>query len=93
MLRQTIIRGSSGIIENIPNSTAVVCYEGPDGTLGIGECRAGIRYCTDGNFGGPCDSQILPVQERCDDLDNDCDGEVDEGFDTRGVDIVFLIKI
>tara|TARA_R100000995_G_scaffold84810_1_gene64964 strand:+ start:691 stop:1971 length:1281 start_codon:yes stop_codon:yes gene_type:complete len=79
--------------ENIPNSTAVVCYEGPDGTLGIGECRAGVRYCTDGNFGGPCDNQTLPILERCDDLDNDCDGEVDEGFDNRGVDLVFVLDI
>jgi len=81
------------IDEGIANSTAIVCYEGPDGTLGVGECRAGIRYCTDGSFGGPCDSQILPVLERCDNLDNDCDGEVDEGFDTRGVDLVFVIDI
>ena len=81
------------IDEGLPNTTAVVCYEGPDGTLGVGECRAGIRYCTDGNFGGPCDSQVLPTMERCDDLDNDCDGEVDEGFDTRGVDLVFVLDI
>jgi hypothetical protein len=81
------------IDEGIANSTAVVCYEGPDGTLGVGECRAGIRYCTDGSFGGPCDRQILPAAERCDDLDNDCDGEVDEGFDTRGVDLIFVLDI
>jgi hypothetical protein len=81
------------IDEGIANATAVVCYEGPDGTLGVGECRAGIRYCTDGSFGGPCDSQVLPVLERCDNLDNDCDGEVDEGFDTRGVDLIFVIDI
>jgi len=79
--------------EGIANATAVACYEGPEGTLAVGECRAGIRYCTDGNFGGPCDGQVLPTEERCDDLDNDCDGEVDEGFDTRGVDLVFVIDI
>jgi len=79
--------------EGIANATAVACYEGPEGTLAVGECRAGIRYCTDGNFGGPCDNQVLPTVERCDDLDNDCDGEVDEGFDTRGVDLVFVIDI
>ena len=79
--------------ESIVGATAVVCYDGPNGTLAVGECRAGVRYCTEGDFGGPCDGQVLPTSERCDDLDNDCDGEVDEGFDTRGVDLVFVLDI
>jgi len=79
--------------EGIANSTAIVCYEGPEGTMAIGECRAGIRYCTDGGFDVPCDGQILPAAEVCDNLDNDCDGEVDEGFDNRGVDLVFVLDI
>ncbi len=84
---------NGSIDEGIANTTAVVCYEGPDGTMAIGECRAGVRYCTDGGFDGPCDGQILPGIEICDNLDNDCGGEVDEGFDTRGVDLVFVLDI
>jgi len=81
------------IDEGVANTTAIVCYDGPEGSMAIGECRAGVRYCQDGGFDGPCDGQILPTEEICDNLDNDCDGEVDEGFDTRGVDLVFVIDI
>ena len=84
---------NGSVDESLANSTAIVCYDGPEGTMGIGECRAGIRYCTDGGFDGPCDRQITPRQEICDNLDNDCDGEIDEGFDTRGVDLVFVLDI
>jgi hypothetical protein len=84
---------NGSVDEGIANSTAIVCYEGPEGTMAIGECRAGVRYCTDGGFDGPCDGQKIPEDERCDNLDNDCDGEVDEGFDTRGVDLVFVLDI
>ena len=79
--------------EGVANSTAIVCYDGPSGTMAVGECRAGVRYCQEGGFNGPCDGEVLPAEEICDNKDNDCDGEVDEGFENRGVDIVFVIDI
>jgi len=61
------------------------CYEGPEGTLGVGVCAAGERTCSLGVF-GTCGGvvgadvftpQVLPSQEICDGRDNDCDGDVD----------------
>ena len=55
------------------------CYVGPPQTRGVGACTDGSRQC-EGEFWGACLGSVGPVGEVCDDgLDNDCDGEVDEG--------------
>ncbi|MDP6947402.1 MAG: MopE-related protein, partial [Myxococcota bacterium] len=46
----------------------------------VGQCRSGMRACVGGML-GECEGEIAPVEEVCDDFDNDCDGETDEDFD------------
>jgi len=55
------------------------CYSGPSGTEGVGVCKAGIQRC-EGGVWGKCEGQVLPTSEICDGLDNDCNGQTDEGF-------------
>jgi hypothetical protein len=55
------------------------CYSGPAGTLGIGECKSGIRTCgADGAAFGPCVGEVVPRGEIVDNKDNDCNGLIDD---------------
>jgi hypothetical protein len=63
---------------------AVACYELPDGTpidpatLGEGVCKQGTRACDAGVL-GPCLGAVGPQPEVCNGLDDNCNGQVDEG--------------
>ena len=84
----------SNFPENVPAPQHPVlfvsCYTGPLGTSKEGPCRQGISICqeiveqTDTGLQsryeyGPCELQVLPSEEECDSIDNDCDSLTDEG--------------
>ena len=62
------------------------CYTGPDGTLGNGACAEGSETCeAGGDAWGPCLGEVLPLNEVCgNELDDNCNGEVDEDVDADG---------
>ncbi len=60
--------------------TPAACYSGPPSTSVRGTCRLGVRRCLAGRL-SDCEGEVLPRGfETCGDgLDNDCDGQVDQG--------------
>ena len=45
----------------------------------VGACKKGERKCEDGYFGA-CLGGVGPVDETCNGIDDNCDGQIDEGF-------------
>lgn len=59
-------------IDNITKS----CYSDSEETNGVGICLSGNQSCLLGNWSS-CEGEVLPTEELCDNLDNDCNGIID----------------
>ncbi|MBU1239146.1 hypothetical protein KJ865_05495, partial [Myxococcota bacterium] len=55
------------------------CYNGGAGTDGVGVCHGGTSICTAGSWGS-CVGEVVPSAETCNNLDDNCNGSVDEGL-------------
>lgn len=67
--------GSVGACE--PGAVRTCAYTGPQGTEGVGACKAGTQVCAaDGAGYGECAAETLPALELCGTtVDESCDGD------------------
>ncbi len=52
----------------------------PGQTCGAGLCSGGIVICSESGDSGVCSTAYLATPEECNDLDDDCDGSLDNGL-------------
>ena len=78
------------------------CYTGDPANLYVGICEPGYMVCLEGSWGnypeqsqnfinGFCKDEVVPQEEICNGVDDDCDGIVDTGEELDPVDILFIV--
>jgi len=68
--------GSQAPIECFSGSPSSVMGNGANGSI----CKKGTSSCVGGESWGICENEVLPAAETCNNLDDNCDGVIDDGF-------------
>jgi hypothetical protein len=87
---------------DIPNGEVILYERREDGPNYVaGDCRLGAAFCESrrdalgeleyGYF--ECLQEIRPGVERCNEEDDDCDGDIDEGFEQGMVAVMMVIDV
>ncbi|TKJ17862.1 hypothetical protein CEE44_05065 [Candidatus Woesearchaeota archaeon B3_Woes] len=76
--------------ETCPSDCVETCTPEEQRDCGIEEgiCITGIQTCYENGTWGSCNGSIEPMNETCNELDDDCDGKVDEGYDWNNNSII-----
>lgn len=71
---------SNGQCQTVNNDAySETCYTGqPGSTENVGLCHGGLKTCVNKALTA-CTGEVVPTTEACDAVDNDCDGQTDEG--------------
>jgi hypothetical protein len=79
-VNETCVNGTCTEIEpECTGNQTRICYTGPPETEDVGLCHGGLEYCENNEWNVTCVDEVTPVDETCNNEDDDCDGETDEG--------------
>ena len=87
--------------QDIDEDLYVGCYTGPEGTVMVGICKPGEMTCDKGTWGNYddnetfipyyCEGEVVPQEEICNGIDDNCDGITDWGEEMQETDVLFIV--